>query len=267
MKEFDTMKDLMEFWRVQQGVATQQTTCQNKASSNLDAQVFQPGASQGCSACLWSLLQDLGIVPAMVNSRGGDFPSLHEPQLRIALLRVQIMQIQPKTYSLILYDKRISNGAFRLWHYLRDRLGNNACAWPSTRTIAADLNCGKGSVSVWIEELVNAGYLTVKRGNERATSRYYLVAMGVPENGRCVPPNGRCVPVAGTELNSENYNPKKGSPLPPYVLISIERKLVKYEKELTQLDYEDSPNKEQKDRKRFLKAEISRLEQQSHIEL
>lgn len=71
----------MEFWRVQVGVVALQVTCQNKASSDLDAQVSQLRetlvAPRACG-----VHYNLGIVSTLVNSLGGDFLLGHSRQTR-----------------------------------------------------------------------------------------------------------------------------------------------------------------------------------------
>ncbi len=102
------------------------------------------------------------------------------------------VKLNPKLYSQLLYDKRISAHAFRLWHLLRDRVGDNSCAWPGYLSIQKDLGCGSWRVNHCIKELVNAGYIKVKRGNQRRSNSYFLTATPVP--ARTTPSTARRTP-------------------------------------------------------------------------
>jgi hypothetical protein len=62
-------------------------------------------------------------------------------------------------YRRLILDDRISHGAFRLWHYLRDKSNRKGQCWPAQRTIATELHCKPHSLAGWIDELVNSGYL------------------------------------------------------------------------------------------------------------
>lgn len=65
-------------------------------------------------------------------------------------------------YRRLLRDDRVSHGAFRLWHYLRDRANDENVCWPQQRTIAKDMHCKPHSLSGWIDELEESGYLAVE---------------------------------------------------------------------------------------------------------
>jgi hypothetical protein len=68
-------------------------------------------------------------------------------------------------YRRLIHDTRISHGAFRLWHYLRDRKNQAGKCFPSQRTIAKELGCKTSSLPGWTSELREAGYVsTVSSG-------------------------------------------------------------------------------------------------------
>jgi hypothetical protein len=113
------------------------------------------------------------------------------------------LQLDPKIYSQIIQDKRISHGAFRVWHLLRDMTGDNTHCWPSMRTICKKISCSKSSVSGWIKELIEAQYVTVKRGSRHSPNRYFV--SGIVSNLSVSEGYHRGI-VSGTELNSKNIN-------------------------------------------------------------
>ncbi len=90
---------------------------------------------------------------------------------RIAFLYVKL---DPALYSQIIRDDKISHGAFRLWHLLRDMTGANACCWPSVETISKLIHCGKDSVLLWLVELEASGYLRIERGHRHKSNRYFV---------------------------------------------------------------------------------------------
>ena len=73
------------------------------------------------------------------------------------------VKIDPALYSKIIRDTTLSDGAFRLWHLLRDMTGANSCCWPSVRTVSKLIGCNKNSVLARIIELEAAGYLRIER--------------------------------------------------------------------------------------------------------
>ena len=75
----------------------------------------------------------------------------------------------------IIYEGRISHGAFRLWHYLRDRKDKNGQTWPKQSTIAGDLHCKESSLTRWTEELKAAGYVSVERIGQNHYYRYTIL--------------------------------------------------------------------------------------------
>jgi DNA-binding MarR family transcriptional regulator len=120
------------------------------------------------------------------------------------------MQIDPRLYSKILRDKRLSLGAFKLWHLFREMTGKNDCCWPSSRTIAKTIHVSKDSVDRWISELEYVGYLTVERGSRNRPNRYSLAPTirATPDRiapmVRAVAPtiSPAIAPMVHTELNS-----------------------------------------------------------------
>lgn len=78
-------------------------------------------------------------------------------------------------YRRLILDQRISHGAFRLWHYLRDRKNKDGQAWPKVRDIAADLHCKTDSVTGWTKQLVDAGYLAVEKIGQKHYHRYTIL--------------------------------------------------------------------------------------------
>lgn len=127
------------------------------------------------------------------------------------------LKVDPRLFSTLARDTRISHGAFRAWHILFGMLGKNAYCWPSIRTLAKTLDSSHQSVTDWLNELKALDYVRVTKGNQRASNRYYLNPK-VPK--QCVPNSGtgcsnNCgegVPANGTELSSLNPKKEKNSP-------------------------------------------------------
>ena len=78
-------------------------------------------------------------------------------------------------YRRLLHDKRITHGAFRLWHYLRDMQNKSGKCWPQQRTIARDLGCKTHSLRDWTESLVSAGYLATEKIGQNHHLRYTVL--------------------------------------------------------------------------------------------
>lgn len=77
----------------------------------------------------------------------------------------------------LIHDKRIADGAFRLWHYLHNRKNKSGKCWPEQRNIARELGCKTHSLRRWTFQLVNAGYLeTEKRGQNHHLE--YMILFG-----------------------------------------------------------------------------------------
>jgi hypothetical protein len=66
-------------------------------------------------------------------------------------------------YRRIVCDPRISHGAHRLWHYLRDRQNKSGKCWPEVRDIARDIHCKTHSLPGWTSQLETAGYLATRK--------------------------------------------------------------------------------------------------------
>ncbi|MGD1088387.1 MAG: helix-turn-helix domain-containing protein, partial [Verrucomicrobiota bacterium] len=75
-------------------------------------------------------------------------------------------------YRRIIHDSRICHGAFRLWHYLRDRANKSGKCWPEQRTIARELRCKTHSLPGWTSQLVSCGYLAVRKVGQNHRLEY-----------------------------------------------------------------------------------------------
>ncbi len=111
------------------------------------------------------------------------------------------VKIDPALYSQIIRDKNLSDGAFRLWHLLRDMTGANNCCWPSVRTVSVLLACNKNSVLARIIELEANGYLRIERGNRHKSNRYFVGGTAFKTGGTPAKTIGGTR--TGTELNSQ----------------------------------------------------------------
>lgn len=129
------------------------------------------------------------------------------------------LNFSPETYSKLIRDKRISHGAFRVWHLFRDMTGKNPNCWPSLQTIADEIGCSKPSVIVWAKELISCGYMRVESGNRRRSNRYFL-------SGSILNHSGSKRNLSGLksilELNPINRNSMNGR-LSPSERISLEK--------------------------------------------
>jgi hypothetical protein len=67
------------------------------------------------------------------------------------------------SFRRICFDLRLSDGAFRLWHVLKQHANKKNKAFPSQRTIAKEMGCDPHSLRGWISELIAAGYLRTER--------------------------------------------------------------------------------------------------------
>lgn len=102
------------------------------------------------------------------------------------------LKVDPKLFSALLDDQRLSLGSFKLWHVLYRMTGKNKCCWPSIRTLARLLGNSPQSVTDWLNELKEFGYIKVVRGNRRSSNQYIV--------NPCVPKYGTPVPIAGTPV-------------------------------------------------------------------
>jgi hypothetical protein len=78
-------------------------------------------------------------------------------------------------YRRLIHDKRISHGAFRLWHYLRDRKDAFGKTWPEQRDIARELRCKTHSLPGWTLQLVQAGYLATEKKGQNHHLEYTIL--------------------------------------------------------------------------------------------
>lgn len=127
------------------------------------------------------------------------------------------LKVDPKLFTALSHDTRISNGAFRVWHILYGMTGNNRYCWPSIRTLAKRLNASTRSVIDWLAELKEFGYVKVVNGGRHTSNRYAVnpkIPKGVVEI--TTPVADSTTPVAenstlpvvktATQLNSGNQN-------------------------------------------------------------
>lgn len=84
------------------------------------------------------------------------------------------LKIEPQLFTLILKDKRLSLGAFKLWHLLYNMTGHNTHCWPSVRTLADVLAVDPKSVQKWVAELVECKYVRVEHGDRQHSNKYFV---------------------------------------------------------------------------------------------
>lgn len=118
------------------------------------------------------------------------------------------VKIDPTLYSTILRDRKVSNGAFRLWHLFREMTGKNPTCWPGQRYIRKALGCSFDSIAKWTKELEELGYIQCRRGNQKSSSCYLVTTKIVlPLREQGATNNGAIpVPATGAELNSGELN-------------------------------------------------------------
>jgi hypothetical protein len=80
----------------------------------------------------------------------------------------------PQTYSAIVRDSRLSHGAFRYWHLLRDYASDDGVCYPGMRRLSRELGSNPGRIAKWREELIGAGYLSVAPRKNGQFMRYRL---------------------------------------------------------------------------------------------
>ena len=78
-------------------------------------------------------------------------------------------------YRRLIHDKRISHGAFRLWHYLHDRRNKCLQCWPEQRNIASEVGCKTHSLRKWTSELVQGDYLAVEKVGQNHHCKYTIL--------------------------------------------------------------------------------------------
>ncbi|MEI8290376.1 MAG: helix-turn-helix domain-containing protein [Verrucomicrobiota bacterium] len=91
---------------------------------------------------------------------------------------------QPRLYleifANLIRDGRVSHGAFRLWHALRDYTDHASKCFPGQRRLAADISCHPTSLKPWTDELIAAGWLKVEGGHGRRFDYTVLDGTGHP---------------------------------------------------------------------------------------
>jgi hypothetical protein len=85
----------------------------------------------------------------------------------------------------IIEDKRISHGAFRLWHYLRDHIDGQSECYPGYREIREKIGCQYDSITRWLGELQEANWLSVRTkhgiGRCNGSRNFYTILNGEGE--------------------------------------------------------------------------------------
>ena len=171
------------------------------------------------------------------------------------------VNFSPETYSKLIRDKRISHGAFRVWHLFRDMTGKNPNCWPSLQTIADTIGCSKPSVTVWLGELTAAGYVAIEAGNRRRSNRYQINGSLPKSSGLKLTLSGSNLNHSGLktapELNPLNLNSQnqKGN-MSPVERISLEKEYDRNEREMKEIG--DRASNDVFGTKRFTPAQIER---------
>jgi hypothetical protein len=102
--------------------------------------------------------------------------------------------IPPATFRKLCFDKRLSHGAVRFWHCLKQHSNDSDQAFPSQRTIADEIGCKIDSIKGWISELFAFSYLKTERVGRHHNFRYTLLPGDalptLPEWCYRVPQNG-----------------------------------------------------------------------------
>jgi hypothetical protein len=80
-----------------------------------------------------------------------------------------------KVYRRLVRDRAVSHGAFRLWHYLRDRADAQGACYPGQRLIRKDLGADPHSLKGWTEQLVHGQYLRITGRGSRGVFRYQVL--------------------------------------------------------------------------------------------
>lgn len=129
-----------------------------------------------------------------------------------------LLPFSPQSYTALVMDTRLSHGAFRLWHLLRQYADDKGQCWPGMRRLRAQLASSLSQIAKWRAELVRLGYLSVDL-RPGAVTRYKL-AGGVSESGNSlgggtvsesgnstVSAFARSVSGSGNETESNKPNP------------------------------------------------------------
>ncbi|HEX3716936.1 MAG TPA: helix-turn-helix domain-containing protein [Verrucomicrobiae bacterium] len=84
--------------------------------------------------------------------------------------------ILAETFKALCRDKKLSHGAFRLWHALyhhRDHEEGLCC--PGQRTISKEIGCDVHSLQDWTDELVQRRWLRFHRTGRNGKTFYVLL--------------------------------------------------------------------------------------------
>lgn len=111
--------------------------------------------------------------------------------------------ITGETYKALAFDKRISHGAFRLWHVLRDFAGKKLKCWPGQRRLTQSLGSNFETIGRWRDELIHAGWLKVSNLDKKGVVHNYEIIPlpGAAESGSTLLPE--TVAPAATESGSK----------------------------------------------------------------
>jgi hypothetical protein len=75
-------------------------------------------------------------------------------------------------FAALIRDERISHGAFRLWHCLRDYVNSKTGeSFPGQREIQSCLHCSNDSLKPWTNELITAGWLKTRAAKSAANPK------------------------------------------------------------------------------------------------
>jgi hypothetical protein len=87
-----------------------------------------------------------------------------------------------EVFKALIYDRRLSLGAFKTWHLLRDYTNpRTGQCFPGRRRLATDLGSNFNSIQRWIGELTDAGWLTsTAKGSGFSMSYTLLDGQGQP---------------------------------------------------------------------------------------
>jgi hypothetical protein len=131
------------------------------------------------------------------------FPTANEASTAFA---PQQQWFSVDVYRHIVLDKRISHGAFRLWHYFRNIANKELRCWPTFDQICEDMGCKRNSIKGWLCELSAGGYLDFWKNGQRGNNVYQILCgdghVSLPEWAR----------------RAEQKRIAKGKPVPKGVL-------------------------------------------------
>lgn len=107
------------------------------------------------------------------------------------------------TYKALAFDKRVSHGAFRLWHVLRDFAGKKLKCWPGQRRLTRSMGSNFETIAGWRDELIQTGWLKVSNLDKKGVVHNYelIPLLSATESGSALLP--KAVAPAATESGSE----------------------------------------------------------------